>query len=324
MVGPHPHPPLSKDVPVARTHRIAAVVTAGLLSLAACAAPAEQADDSVEAVEARQVGSTSLTKVVAVGDIACPPGQAPQATRCRQADTAALAQSLQPDAVLALGDLQYEEGTLAAFQNSYDKSWGALKGITHPLPGNHEYRTPGAAGYYSYFADRQPGPPGYYARRLGAWSAYLLNTNCSEVDCAAQRTWLRNRLSSSGTKCALVSMHHPRYSSGEHGSQGFTRSFMRIAHRHRVDLVLAGHDHHYERFRRMDADGNASRRGFVSFVSGAGGKSHYEADPAIRGSRYRNDQTFGVLELRLRPDSFDYAFRTVSGGTPDAGTASCR
>lgn len=264
-------------------------------------------------------------RVVAVGDIACPPGVAPSPGSCRQQDTADLARSLQPEAVLALGDLQYETGSHSAFQNSYDESWGSLKPLTYPVPGNHEYRTAGAEGYYQYFGGQRGAAPGYYSAQLGAWRAYFLNTNCDRVDCAAQREWLRAELANQPARCSLFAMHHPRFSSGEHGSQRFTRSFLRIGYQNGLDLALGGHDHHYERFRRLDADGRRDAgHGFFQFVSGAGGKSHYDADPPRAGSAFRNDTAFGVLSLRLGADKFRYAFKTVGGRTPDAGVHYCR
>ncbi len=271
-------------------------------------------------------GAATTVEVVAVGDIACSPDSVRTWGTCRHRATADLAMSLQPDAVVALGDLQYETGALAAFEGSYDKSWGAMKSLTYPAPGNHEYKTAGADGYYEYFRG-QPGgaAPGYYSVQLGAWRAYLLNSNCDRIDCAAERAWLRTELTEQPTECTLFAMHHPRFSSGEHGSQLFTRSFMSIGYRHGLDLALAGHDHHYERFRRMDPDGLPDPgRGFFQFVSGAGGKSHYDADPPLAGSAFRNDTAFGVLKLQLSPGKFRYAFKTIGGRTPDAGVRYCK
>src|SRR5262245_28517139 len=67
-------------------------------------------------------------RVVAAGDIACDPGHPAfnggngTATECRQRATSDLALGLQPQAGLLLGDLQYENGTLAKFQASFDPS----------------------------------------------------------------------------------------------------------------------------------------------------------------------------------------------------------
>jgi 3',5'-cyclic AMP phosphodiesterase CpdA len=301
---------------------LAAALT-GLVSLlvVGLAPSAGQAAPTPERVQAR----ASAVSVVAVGDIACPPDSARTKTTCHQADTASLAASLSPYRVLALGDLQYDDGNYQAFMNSYDHSWGALKDITYPLPGNHEYKTAGAAGYYSYFAYRPATqPPGYYRKQIGAWQVYLLNSNCSNIDCSREYTWLQNSLDANPSTCTLFATHHPRYSSGEHGSSTAMSRFFRIAYRHHVELFLSGHDHHYERFRPMDADGNRTSDGVVQMISGTGGKSLYPLGPLRPGSAFAKSNRFGVLKLTLRSGSYDFAYRTVAGATPDSGSRTCR
>ena len=265
-------------------------------------------------------------RVVAVGDIACPPGRATTRISCKQNATARLTRQLQPDAVLALGDLQYDVGALTAFRGSYDKSWGRLKNRTYAIPGNHEYDTSGASGYYSYFAGTpsRSTAPGYYRRKLGEWQVYLLNTNCgTQVDCAAEARWLENRLRNHPSRCTLFAAHHPRFSSGEHGSNASMGRFFRIAYRHDVEIFLSGHDHHYERFRPMDDTGTRRRDGVVQFVSGTGGKSLYPMGARVPGSRFARDNGFGVLRLTLRPSSYTFAHKAIGGGTPDSGRRSC-
>lgn len=263
--------------------------------------------------------------VVAVGDIACPPGDTVTATTCQQAATARLAVALKPRVVIALGDLQYESGRLPDFYGSYDKSWGALKSRTRPVVGNHEYRTAGAKGFYTYFGRKAPG---WSTSTLGSWRIFLLNSNCAQVDCSRERAWLRNALAAHPTRCSLIAMHHPRFSSGaEHGSDPTMAGFWRIADNHGVDLVLTGHDHDYERFVRMDADGHQTRTGMASFVVGTGGKSHYPLGTRLPGSAYFDNTHFGVLRLWLGDGGYAWQFRTVgTGGTGDVrdtGNESC-
>ena len=263
--------------------------------------------------------------VVAVGDIACRPGAQVTKTACRHARTARLTRSLEPDAVLALGDLQYESGTLPDFRGSYDKTWGRLLDKTYPVPGNHEYRTPGARGYYAYFDDRQPGKPGYYAFNLGKWRVYALNSNCGDIACGAEYRWLKRDLAAKPRACSIFMMHHPRFSSGiEHGSDRDMARFFSIAVDNDVEMVLAGHDHDYERFRRMRASGAVDRSGVLSFVSGAGGKSAYDFGKVEEGSAYRLSGRFGVLRLALRQDRFNFSFRDIDGSVEDRGRRSCR
>ena len=274
-------------------------------------------------LQSTRAAAGKTVKVVAVGDIACAPRRPRTQTRCRQADTAALTRRLGPDAVLALGDLQYEDGRFRAFRKSYDESWGRLKGRTHPVPGNHEYNTSGAAGYYRYFHRRQPGPPGYYTRTLGRWTVYALNSNCGEINCQREYRWLRRAIDANPSRCSLLAMHSPRFSSGQHGFNEGMRRFFAIADNHGVEMMLSGHDHHYERFARMNADGELRRRGMMQFVSGTGGKSHYSVTSRSRGSRFVDDDSFGVLRLSLAPRSFSWAFTTVGGTTHDRGSRRC-
>jgi hypothetical protein len=197
--------------------------------------------------------------------------------------------------------------------------------VTRPTIGNHEYLTAGAKGYYDYFRGRQPGPPGYYRVHVGRWQLYLLNSNCDKVSCGAEAAWLDRQMAAHPARCSLVTMHHPRYSSGgEHGNDAAVVPLWRAALRHRNDLVLSGHDHDYERFKRMDARGRLKpRRGMLEIVSGAGGRSFYPLGRRKRGSAYAQASVFGVLQLDLRPRSFSWAFRGIDGRTLDSGWRRC-
>jgi acid phosphatase type 7 len=273
---------------------------------------------STHASSAR-AGATAVT-VVAAGDIACPPGEAVQSDGCQQAATATLVGQIDPDHVLVLGDAQYESGRLRAFRRSYAKSWGDFRGRTLPVPGNHEYNTSGASGYFTYFGSTAPG---YRAVNVGAWRIYLLNGNCDQIDCAAERTWMRQDMDAHPTDCSAITVHFPRYSSGPHGSTTSMTRFWKIALRHGVDLALAGHDHDYERFAPMDASGHRVSDGILSFVVGTGGKSLYQRASHPRGSRYFSNDAFGVLALTLDDGSFSWEFRAVGGAVRDPGSHAC-
>jgi hypothetical protein len=312
--------PRRSTLPAVSALLTAALVTTGCSDPGATNAATARSSSSVQRVA--DVAGESV-EVVAVGDIACRPGSQVTATTCRHAGVAQLTKRIDPVAVLALGDLQYEEGTLRGFERSYDRSWGDLKPITYPTPGNHEYRTTGANGYYTYFARRTLDAPGYYAFDLGSWRAYSINSNCSKIDCDKQAAWLKKDLEDNPRRCSVIATHHPRYSTGEHDNNAFMKRFYRIALRNRVDLMLAGHDHHYERYRPMNHRGRVVQHGVVQFVSGGGGKSHYAADGRATGSAYVEDDTFGVLRLVLSPDSYRYGFRGIDGSRQDDGTRRC-
>jgi hypothetical protein len=268
--------------------------------------------------------TTPTAVLVAAGDIACPPKYKVTRTQCQQAATAKLVAAQHPDRVLALGDLQYQNGTYADFVGSYAKSWGKLRALTYPVTGNHEYQTPKAAGYYKYFKGRQPGAPGYYRRSLNGWQIFVLNSNCGKIACAAQRTWLEKELTAHPSTCAIIADHHPRFSSGgEHGSSAFMRPFWAIAYRHHVDLALSGHDHDYERFAPMNPAGQLSNAGIRQFVSGGGGRSHYAKGKVVAGSQKFLSTPFGVLKLVLRPTSYSWQFLGIDGKVRDSGTSAC-
>lgn len=285
-------------------------------------------DDSGSAVTrsaptAAVAGEAREVRIAAAGDIACQPPYTPTRTTCRQAATARLVRARGADAVLALGDTQYETGARADYRASYDPTWGTLKRRTYPAPGNHEYGTAGAAGYFGYFGDRAHGTRGYYAYDLGRWRMYALNSNCGLISCAAEVDWLRHDLRTNPNRCSLAYMHHPRFSSGPHGDSPEAAQLWPALERRQVDVVLAGHDHDYERFAPMTATGSVSADGIRSFVVGTGGKELYDFKSDHRGSQVRRNALPGVLFMTLRPRSYSWGYRTVDGRRRDSGTAAC-
>lgn len=275
--------------------------------------------------------------IAAAGDIACDPGDSnynqgrgtPHA--CRMAETAELIAARRPTAVLTLGDNQYEDGALAKYQASYEGSWGRFKTITRPAVGNHDYGTRGAAGYFAYFGAAAGDPAkGYYSFDLGGWHLLAINSNCRAIGgCgpgSPQERWLRDDLAANARKtCTLAFWHHPRFSSGPHGADATMDAIFRALYESGADVVLSAHDHDYERFMPVNADGQPDpTRGVRQFVAGTGGRSHY---PFIRfhlASETRNADTFGVLMLTLRATSYDWDFVPERGKTfSDRGSASC-
>ncbi len=268
-------------------------------------------------------------RVVAVADIACAAGRRPTADECHQQATADLAGTLDPDVVLAPGDLQYESGSAADFAASYAPAWGRLKAITWPAPGNHEYKTDGAAGYFDYFgAAAGPRGKGWYSRDLGAWHIVALNSNCDDVGgCDAQSPqgrWLRADLAAHRNRCVLALWHHPRWSHGKHGDHDSVAPFLEALDRAGAEVVLAGHDHNYQRFEPRGPDGaRDDASGIRQFVVGSGGRSHYTIDGS-EGLEAGDDDTFGVLSMTLRPDGYDWRFVGAPDGTVgDSGSATC-
>jgi hypothetical protein len=283
--------------------------------------------------------------IAAAGDIACDPNTgafndgrgSPKA--CHQRATSDLLVNAGLTAVLAIGDLQYYCGALAAFMFSYDPSWGRVKSITYPAPGNHEYQgggaygcTPGAEGYFAYWGAGARNPSGgYYSFDIGAWHLISLNSNCEFIGgCglgSPEERWLRTDLAAhAGARCTLAFWHHPPFASSV-TPVGIprTQALLQDLYDGGVDLVLTGHQHNYERFAPQTPQGVADPpRGVREFVVGTGGEDLRPFGTPMANSEARNDETFGVLELILLPTGYSWQFIPEAGGTfTDSGSSPC-
>ena len=224
--------------------------------------------------------SACRSVVVAAGDIV---------TSRRAADrTGRIAARQRPDTVILLGDNQYPSGSLADYRSGFGHTrWGQLRARSRPVAGNHEYRTPRAAGYYTYF-----GVPPFYAYDLGCgWRAYALN---SEIPLDDQLRWLGRDLTAHPGQPVLAYWHRPRWSSGTQHGNTPTMQPLWDAFTGRAGIVLSGHEHNYERF--------AVRDGRRAFVVGTGGSSRYPFGSPQPGSQRRLPDTPGVLRLDLGSD----------------------
>lgn len=265
----------------------------------------------------------SGTTILAAGDIASCSSTGDEAT-------GALVNTL-PGEILILGDLAYQDGTAAEFATCYDPSWGPYKARSHPAPGNHEYHTVGAAGYYAYFGAAAGDPTkGYYSFDLDTWHIIALNSNCAAVGgCNAgspQELWLRNDLATHPAQCTLAYFHHARFSSGVlHGSNAAMQPFWQALYDYGADVVLVGHVHNYERFAPQTPAGAADGPyGIRQFVVGTGGRSHYAFATPLANSEVRDDTAFGVLQMSLDVNSYTWDFTPASGYTfTDSGSDAC-
>ena len=260
--------------------------------------------------------------IVGAGDIAT-------CTRTTDDATAALLDSIVGTVVTA-GDNAYPNGTAAEFRDCYGPSWGRVKARTRPTPGNHDFATTAASGYFGYFgAAAGSRGKGWYAYDLGTWRVYGLNSNCAFVggcgEGSAQLAWLRADLAARPHACVLALWHHARFSSGAHGNNSVSQPLFAALHAAGADVVLTGHDHHYERFAPQTATGVADpATGIRQFVVGTGGNGLYAVGAARPNSEVRDGTSLGVLQLTLRPGAYDWQFLPVPGGTnTDSGTAAC-
>ncbi len=232
-----------------------------------------------------------------------------------------------PGTVFTTGDNAYPDGTAGEFSDCYDASWGRHKDRTYPSPGNHDYHTDDAAGYFAYFGARagEPGK-GYYSYDLGTWHIIVLNSNIPVKAGSPQEQWLRADLTTHPVACTLAYWHHPRFSSSSaHGSSASMQPLWQALYDYGADVILAGHDHTYERFALQDPSGVADpARGIRQFVIGTGGNGHYDFANPIANSEVQNSDTYGVLKLTLHPNSYSWEFVPEEGKTfTDSGESPC-
>jgi hypothetical protein len=236
-----------------------------------------------------------------------------------------------PDAqVITAGDNEYEDGKAVEFRNCFDPSWGQFKARIHPSPGNHEYHTPNASGYFGYFGEAAGDPQkGYYSFELGAWHIISINSNCGYIGgCGPdsdQIHWLQNDLLTHPNRCTLAYWHHPRWSSGAAGSNPGMDTLWKTLFENGADVVVNGHEHSYERFTPLNGRGEVDlENGLREFIVGTGGRAQRQFNRPIEGSEARSTGVFGVLEFHLFQSSYSWEFRPVEGeGNSDRGKGDC-
>jgi hypothetical protein len=285
--------------------------------------------------------------VAAVGDMACAStdprysGGSGADGWCQQAAVSDVAVRAGVDALLGLGDYQYEEARGADYASVYGPTWGRLRSKTRPVLGNQEYKVHDANTFTTYFAGRAPKPTsGWYSYDIGSWHVVALNSNCAQAggcdDASPQVRWLEADLAKDRHQCTIAYWHHPRWSTGLYGSDSRTSALWKAVAAHHVDVVLSAHEHDYERFQPLDAEGTPSPNGVTSFVVGTGGQATYGPQDAVgggdlagirrlegEGSAIRVDDHSGVLLLTLSKRSFDWRFVGVDGTVIDQGHQEC-
>ena len=286
-----------------------------------------------------------MAPVVAVaGDIACDPSDdffnngLGVIGVCRQRQTSDLLLRTDLTRILIPGDTQYERGELGAYRVSFDPTWGRLKPLIRPVPGNHEYETLGAAGYFDYFngEGQYDGPAGkrdegYYSFDVGTWHIVGLNSECLNVAgfCgpqSRQARWLREDLLRNRRPCTLGFWHGPRFTSGRFSEERESvLPFWDALYVADGDLVVNGHEHFYERFAPQTPHGIPdARRGLRQFIAGMGGRGHHDFVRVERNSEFRDNQTLGVLMLTLKARGYDWQLVRAPGGSViDSGSGVC-
>lgn len=194
------------------------------------------------------------------------------------AAVAALVASWAPDFVLTTGDNNYPDGAadtidrnvgqyyqqfIAPYRGAYGP--GAAENRFFPVLGNHDWVVGYPEPYLSYFS--LPGVGRYYTLERGLVRIFALDSMPGEPDGidagSVQAQWFQAELATSTARWNIAIMHHPPFSSGHWGPSGWMQwPFAEWG----VQLVLAGHDHSYERIQR----GN-----MLYVVNGLGGGARY-------------------------------------------------
>ncbi len=283
------------------------------LVVSGCARPKDHADTA-------QLAADSAPVLVGAGDVA----------DCRTDGayfTALLLDSIR-GTVFVAGDVGYAtKKNPNPLVTCYEATWGRHRARTRPAPGNHDYSDGGPNRYFDYFGDRAgPRPDGYYSYDLGSWHVLALNTAIAIDSGSAQDRWIRQDLDAHLGRCTVAYMHHPRFSSGPHTEQGRIAHLWRVFGRYGVSVAIAGHDHIYERFAPLDAEGHPdSVNGTRQFVAGTGGAERYSFRDIVPGSEAHSGDAYGLLKLTLLPGRYQWEFIPVErDGFRDRGESACR
>ena len=282
--------------------------------------------DSVRVTVTNTLGASgSDSLAVRVADVLVGAGDIADCTKNGDSLTANLMDTI-PGTVIAVGDNAYPDGTSAQYTNCYAPTWGRFKARTKPVPGNHDYLTPGASGYFGYFGAAAGDPTkGYYSYDVGPWHVIALNSNIATSVGSPQEQWLRADLAASTKRCTVAYWHHPLFSSGNEGPHLSTKPLWQALYEAGAELVIVGHDHDYERFAPQTADGVAdSAHGIREIVAGTGGGGLFIVYPPTPNSEVLDNTTLGVLKLTLHAGGYDWKFLPIEGKTfTDGGSGTC-
>src|SRR3954468_5532894 len=264
--------------------------------------------------------------MVGAGDIAMCGDSGDEATS-RLVDSVLRADSAQhvTSVVFTLGDNAYPSGGAGAdedFQRCFATSWGKkeILDVIRPSPGNHDYDSGSGAPYFAYFGSRA-GPPGkgYYSYDVGSWHVVSLNSELysrgTQASQADQENWLRADLASYPAKCTLAYFHRPLFSSGTYGATPEVRALWGILFAANADLVLNGHEHHYERFLPQTPQGVAdSVRGIEEIIAGTGGAELRKLRSTLAANSIAQIHgRHGILKLELGNGQYHHVFIEETG-----------
>ena len=309
-------------------------VVGAVLLIAACK-PAENVTPPEAHAPASLVALSGAALFIGAGDIGVCGSRGDERT-AQLVDSVLKADSAAgvPTAAFTLGDNAYPSGLDRDFVRCFNSSWGDPKKrimkVLRPSIGNHDHQSARGAAYYRYFGARAgPAFKGYYSYDLGDWHAVVINSQMivtgSRAEIAQQEEWLKNDLRNRSKRCTVAYFHHPLFSSGAHGPNRAMGPLWKILSEGGVDLVLNGHEHHYERFLPMNAAGAVdSVNGMEEIIvgTGGGGLTGIRSRPQA-GSARRIQGHWGVLIATLGAEEYRTAFLDVNGEVWDPSGRKC-
>ncbi len=227
--------------------------------------------------------------------------------------------------ILLAGDLAYPNGTLEEFKRCFDPSFGRFKHRMRASPGNHDYVSSASGdGYFTYFGDRSgPNRLGYYSFRAAEWTIFMLNSNVPHGRNSQQYAYVRGVMQQAPTRCTLAVMHHPFDSSSLNGPTPSLRELWELMYNLGAEVVIAGHDHVYERIGPVDASQKRDdAKGIRQFTVGTGGAPLYNRMRTAQQSEVFI-QNYGMLRLKLDPSLYEWQFMDMNGNVLDRGLNVC-
>ncbi len=238
--------------------------------------------------------------------------------------------SWSPNLFLYLGDV-YEDGTYTEMYNWYGHAnqwFSQFRNVTDPVIGNHEYIGDSGFGYLDYW-DIGHDAPTYYSFDAGGWHFIELNAN-SEIKQepgSPEYEWLVQDLNSDTAACTLAYWHEPIFSVGPELPAINMEPIWTLLAQHHVDLVLNGHDHDYQRWKPLDANGDVDlQNGITEFVVGTGGhgiQAFSRADNRVVIGYDKSPTAYGALKLLLNPNGMTFEFVNIAGTVLDSGALAC-
>ncbi len=227
------------------------------------------------------------------------------------------------------GNAYEEDEARREYREWFAPSWGRFGDKLRPAPGNHDFMASYGRAYFEHFGAIAGDPEqGWYSYDIGPrWHAIVLNSNNAYIPgrWPAELDWLRADLEKNRDRHVLAYWHHPRFSSGWHVDDRLMKAYWDLLYEYGAELVLNGHDHHFERFAPQTPDGELDEEfGVRQFIVGTGGVEMRSIPFERPNSALRHTDTWGVLKLTLHESWYEWAFVPVDGGRfTDSGSTFC-